>query len=199
MTFFLHQVKSSQILSRNKDPGQRAPCTMEKQINCWTGTQEVYMQCSSTQRFPCAVGHLVYVSMQFILYLAQQRQNFPSAWSLQTAVCLGRSGSHSEHLFSAYSSRTLVLLSYQDDMILLFEDTNSSMRKDTSEGSKQPQHKEDKDGEKDGYQRKHSGNEISNQEHCVQSVSGVQCILNQIGQHSWKYHRNSFSCGVDVC
>lgn len=62
--------------------------------------------------------------------------NFPSAWSFQFAGCFGRSEAHSEHLFSAYSSRTLVLLRYQDDTILLFEDTNSNMRKDTSEGLK---------------------------------------------------------------
>lgn len=158
------------------------------------------MQCSSTQRFPCAGGYLVYVSMQFILYLAQQRQNFLSAWSLQTAVCLGRSGSHSEHLFSAYSSRTLVLLSYQDDMILLFEDTNSNMRKDTSEGSKQPHTKRTKMVKKmvikENIQVMKS---LTKNTVFVQSVSGVQCILNQIGQHSWKYHRNSFRCGADVC
>lgn len=137
-TCLLCQVISSQLLSKEQRPLIKGNmrCMTEEQLKCWTGAQEVYMQCLSCQRFSMC-SEAVSLCIHAINPVPNKTKvGFTFCWSLQIAACLGRSGSHFEHLFSAYSSRTLALLSYQGDRILLFEDTNNSMRKGTSEGSK---------------------------------------------------------------
>lgn len=130
-TCLLCQVNSSQLLSKEQRLLIKSNMRgmMEEQIKCWAGTQEVCMQCPSCQRFPMcseAVSLCIHATNPVF---NRTKVGFPFCLVPPNCSHLGRSGSHSKHLFSAYSSRTLILLSYQNDRILLFEDTNNSMRK----------------------------------------------------------------------
>lgn len=146
MTCLLFQVNSCQLLPKEQRPliKGRMRCRMEEQTKRWTGVQEVCMRCPSCQRFPTCSGALSLCIHAINPGFNMKKVGFSFCLVLPNCSLFGDTRVSFQAFIQCLQQQDIGFAQLPNDRILLFEDTNNSMRKGTSEASKQPQHKGDK-------------------------------------------------------